>query len=87
MKQASKWLKGVAPGLLLLLVSFLTACGPTSDAVSSQVKGPRASYATDAVDFGRIPLGQGVSHTFFIKNTGGASLDIKEVKLDLVEGC
>jgi hypothetical protein len=67
--------------LMLLGPVFCTAdpAAPQS-AVSAGVDSPRLEVSETEFDFGRVPQGVSVSHVFWLKNTGGNTLRIDEVK-------
>ena len=48
---------------------------------------PRLTVDKPVVDFGKIPYDQRVTPTWKLTNSGNAPLQIKDFKLDVVEGC
>ena len=47
----------------------------------------RFTVEKPVVDFGKIPYVQRVTPTWKLTNSGNAPLQIKDFKLDVVEGC
>ena len=46
----------------------------------SQANMPQLTVSMDSFDFGRVPQGSSISHVFWLKNTGGDTLKIADVK-------
>ena len=84
-------------GLLAGLLVILAACGgsgtaPAADSAppaqsSNSGNQPRLTVDKPVVDFGKIPYDQRVTPTWKLTNSGNAPLQIKDFKLDVVEGC
>lgn len=86
--------------MLSALLIFLAAVeGAAVAADKEDVKpgiplGPRLAFSTDSVDFGRVPTGQIVAHSFDFINSGDAPLKIEDdprakgkLRLKVVKGC
>lgn len=63
-----------------------TTEGPGDHAVSTD-EGPDLHFATNAVDFGVVPLNTEVGYTFSYANVGNEVLKIEDVKVSVEEGC
>jgi len=47
---------------------------------TDQANLPQLTVSMDSFDFGRVPQGASISHVFWLKNTGGDTLKIADVK-------
>jgi hypothetical protein len=65
-----------------LMVSGLSGAGSFLVAVPALAAGPRLEITQPVYDFGDIFEDQPLEHTFLLKNTGDAPLQIKNIELD-----
>ncbi len=63
-----------------------TTEGPGNHVVSTD-EGPDLHFATNAVDFGVVPLNTEVGYTFSYANVGNEVLKIEDVQVSVEEGC
>ena len=86
-------LVGLLAGLLLVLAACSgsgtapAASGGAGAQSSNSGNQPRLTVDKPAVDFGKVPYDQRVTPTWKLTNSGNAPLQIKDFKLDVVEGC
>lgn len=83
---------GIFLALLLFLLAAVVGCGEetagstgTDDSMADT--GGRIEIAENYYDFGSVPVGETVEHTFMIKNTGSGPLKLGEVDIIKLEGC
>ncbi|HWQ36285.1 MAG TPA: DUF1573 domain-containing protein [Blastocatellia bacterium] len=67
------------PGLAALLLLVLTITAQSQTAAPGE-RQPKVSLAATEFNLGEVKQGEPVSHTFIIKNTGTANLEIRDVK-------
>jgi len=89
-----RWMAGaLLLAALLYMLTSATGCadevaGPkTTDASVMADTGGKIEIAETYYDFGSVPVGKMVEHSFTIKNTGSGSLKLGEVDVKLLEGC
>lgn len=63
------------------------ASSPANQPAQGGASGPRISVDADSVDFGRVALNTEVRKVFNVKNVGSEALQLRSVKVKLVEGC
>jgi hypothetical protein len=81
---------GLMAGLVALIILgiALAGCGSTEKEVETatdtvgKLEIPETEY-----DFGSVPVGETVSHSFEIKNAGNGTLELGEPEIKRLEGC
>lgn len=87
-----RWMRALVVLLPLALIVVLAtaACEEEAPPASSPAQGgsgARISVDKESVDFGKVALNKEVRAVFNVKNVGDATLQLRDVKLRLVEGC
>ena len=92
----------VALAGVLLTVAIMAGCGgdqktDTATASADQKtdtatalpadSGGRLQIAESSYDFGSVPVGQKVEHSFTVKNTGTGPLSVGKLDVKRLEGC
>ena len=93
-------LMGLLAGLLALVAACgstapaapsASSAGPGSSGASapSNASGntPRLTVDKPVIDFGKVAYGQKVTPVWKLTNSGNAPLQIKDIQLDVKEGC
>lgn len=72
-----------------LLPAALAGCGDsaTKAADLTTPTGGRLELGETEYDFGKVPVGETVTHSFAIKNSGDGDLRLGEPDVKLLEGC
>ncbi len=77
-------MKRIATGLTAMTIALAVFAGCAAP-------GPRAYVPEDSVDFGDIPLIQGMQDAsykrFVIQNVGTKELDLSDIRVKMLEGC
>lgn len=75
--------------LLTALVASLAGCGDESatSATLGAPSGGRLEIAETEYDFGQVPVGETVTHSFRISNSGDGELRLGELQTKMLEGC
>jgi hypothetical protein len=80
-----------AGAILVAAIALLVSCAgqqAATPAAGAAGSGPRIVVDEEFFDFGKVPLDKVVSHTFRIKNAGGAPLVLAgEPKVRAAQGC
>ncbi len=64
--------------MLVYATAILVAL--TSVAIGQEKTGPRLKCSTEIFDFGYVPQGVTVSHTYWLRNSGTETVNIKQIK-------
>jgi len=77
---------------MLLLVLLATGCSEDAATTStvadlSTPEGGRLELKETSHDFGKVPVGETVTHSFEVRNSGDGPLRLGELEVKRLEGC
>jgi hypothetical protein len=81
--------KLVTATLLLLALLVLAGCSDDEDqeARLATDTGGRLELNEIEYDFGAVPIGEMVEHSFVVRNSGDGELRLGELEIERLEGC
>lgn len=83
----------VVPLIMLGVLILSSACSPAEleevppGVLSEPIEGPRMLFTREAVNLGKVAVGERVRYDFRFRNVGNATLLVSDVIVKVLDGC